>query len=125
MNKANLFMSAAWTGLITLIATIALSYAPLPDAVRTFTAFLSLACCWAMMGTHKADEYTRSLWTSAASFAFASVLILVFAMPFLEGFYDGVRGVNDSQSLSPYAALACSVVAFYVGLFWKLVRGGV
>lgn len=125
MNKANMFMAAAWTGLLALLAVIALNLAGASDALQTFTASITVACCWLMLIARNADEYTRSLWTSAASLAFAALLLLVFGLPFLEGAYDGLTAGERRQDFEPIMAVGLAIVAFYIGLFWKRAVGGI
>ncbi|EAQ30131.1 hypothetical protein NAP1_05125 [Erythrobacter sp. NAP1] len=125
MNKANIFMAAGWTGLVSLLAVIALSLTGASDALATFTSSVTVACCWMMLFTRNADEYTRGLWTSAASLAFAALLLLVFGLPALEGAYDGMTAGERRQDFEPIMAVGLAIVAFYIGLFWKRLRGGV
>ena len=123
MNKANLFMLMSWVGCASLLVAIGLAMAPVPQAVAIFTAYISVACCWALLFTRDADEYTSGLWTSAASFAFGAVLLLFFGLPFLEGAYDGLMGNERQQDLGPEHVIGCAMLAFYTGLFWKRIRG--
>lgn len=123
MNKATLFMTLSWIGLATFLAAMVLSLSPVHQGVAIFTAFIAVGCCWGLMFTRNADEYTSGLWTSAASFAFGAVLILFFGLPFLEGAYDGLMANERHQDVGAEVTIGCAMMAFYIGLFWKRFRG--
>ena len=130
MNKANIFMNAGWVGfaggLIAIIAKSALA----SDGIALSGSVVAVLAGWVMLFTRNADEYTRGLWNSAASLAFAALLILFVALPLGEGFYDGLRegledreGGNYKQDIPSSASIGFAIAAFYVGLFWKRWRG--
>jgi hypothetical protein len=131
VNKANIFMIAGWVGLASLVLYVAGSVAFTSEPIAKASAYLTVGACWAMLFTRNADEYTRALWTSAASLAFATLLILFLGLPAAEGFYDGFRtAIEDrpddyyQQDIKAGAIIGCGIVAFYIGLFWKRFRGG-
>ncbi len=130
MTKANIFMNAGWFGLAGLAGSAITSLVHLPDPANLVSSLVIFAACWVMLFTRNADEYTRGLWTSGASLAFATLLILFLGLPFAEGIYDGFQHVaNDApkgtRDIPAMASIFFAVVAFYVGLFWKRLRGGV
>ncbi len=131
MNKANLFMNAGWAGLCGIVLLVAASAFDLSKAVNVAGVLIVMASCWTMLFTRNADEYTRGLWTSGASLAFATLLILFLGLPFAEGVYDGfVSSHEDSgedetqQDIPAIASIVAAIGAFYIGLFWKRIRGG-
>ncbi|MCK0128427.1 hypothetical protein [Erythrobacter sp. F6033] len=131
MNKANIFMGAGWVGLAALVAVLAASAVSLPQWFSVASTLTCVGACWVMLFTRNADEYTRGLWTAAASMAFATLLILFLGLPFAEGVYDGFRstragtpGEGNEQDIPALTSIAFAILAFYVGLFWKRLRGG-
>lgn len=125
MTKADIFMAAGWTGLAGLAASIAAKLLSLPDPISLIAGIVTIGSCWAMLFTRNADEFTRGIWTSAASLAFAALLIFFIGVPFLEGAYDGFTGAERVQDVSYTTIIWLAIAAFYVGLFWKRVRGGI
>jgi ABC-type nickel/cobalt efflux system permease component RcnA len=130
MNKASIFMTAGWIGLAGIGVTIAGSVIPDGRAIVMAGMAAAVVACWVMLFTRKADEYTQGLWTSAASMAFGTMLIVFLALPFAEGFYDGftsahegLDGKNARQDIPAIATIVFAIAAFYVGLFWKRLRG--
>ncbi len=131
MNKANIFMAAGWVGLAGIAIYVAGSLLFEAVAIPVAGASIAVFSCWAMLFTRNADEYTRGLWTSAASLAFATLLILFLALPFFEGVYDGFTAAHEGidredvkQDISAMVSISLAIGAFYIGLFWKRIRGG-
>lgn len=124
-------MNAGWAGLLGLVIWTTAAFAGLEKAVNVTGALITIAACWVMLFTRNADEYTRGLWTSAASLAFATMLILFLGLPFAEGVYDGFNSAHNGtpkseskQDIPAIASIVAAIGAFYVGLFWKRLRGG-
>ena len=131
MTKANIFMAAGWAGLASMVLLAIGSLVAGLEPLTKVGGYMTFLCCWTLLFTRNADEYTRGLWTSAASLAFATLLVLFIALPAAEGFYDGVReSIEDrerdfyTQDISAEAVVVFAIVAFYAGLFWKRFRGG-
>ena len=131
MNKATIFMNAGWVGLAGIAATATSLIEAIPDAVTGIGMAITFVACWVMLFTRNADEYTRGLWTSGASLAFATLLIMFLGLPYAEGFYDGLRtSLEDrdddyyQQDIPAIASIILAIAAFYIGLFWRRVRGG-
>lgn len=123
MNKANIFIGASWVGGAGLLASLLLQLLPvIPEQIAVIAGLIAFTSCWVLLATRNADEYTRGLWTSAASLAFASLLVMMIGAPFLEGIYVGFTK-SDTGGPSFEYIIASAIFAFYVGLFWKLVRG--
>ncbi|MHA7818285.1 MAG: hypothetical protein ACX930_01420 [Erythrobacter sp.] len=130
MNKANIFLAAGWAGLASMVIYAIGAFALESNALEKAGIYLTMLCCWVLLFTRNADEYTRGLWTAAASLAFATILILIVGLPFFEGVYDGFRTALEdrddnyyTQDVTAEAAFACAIVAFYVGLFAKRAKG--
>lgn len=124
MTRADIFEWAGWIGLAGIILALSTEIPGVPEWFAAVGGTAAIFSCWAMLFTRNADEYTRGLWTSAASLAFAAMLVLFLALPFFEGVYDGFRGDESGQDIPAIASIAASIGAFYVGLFWKRLRGG-
>lgn len=123
-------MTSGWAGLGGLAVAIGAALFAAPEGITLAGLLLCAFACWAMLFTRNADEYTRGLWTSAASMAFATLLILFLTLPFFEGVYDGYNaghagdGVEAQRDIPAILSIGCAIVAFYIGLFWKRIRGG-
>lgn len=125
-------MAAGWVGLLGIVASgIGLLW-DLPKSAEITGALVAIFAGWTMLFTRTADEYTRGLWNSGASFAFATLLILFLGLPFAEGFIDGMRSAFEDRDPDLYqrdipgeVTVGIAIGAFYIGLFWKRVRGGI
>lgn len=122
MSKATIFLNASWVGLAALVIGLAATAIPVPEDLATLSGLICFLCCWVLLLTRDADEYTRGLWTSAASLAFTSLLVMMIVWPFLEGFIAGLRGIEDGKA-SLEGIIGCGIAAFYIGLFWKRFMG--
>lgn len=129
-DKANIFMLAGWAGLGGIAVTLVGNIPAVIDELQIAGASLAVLACWVMLFTRNADEYTRGLWTSAASLAFATLLVLFIALPFLEGVYDGFNAAHEgdgapppSQDIPSLVSITAAIGAFYIGLFWTRFRG--
>ena len=130
MSKVSIFMTAGWIGLTCVGVAIAGGFVPRGDDIVVAGAIVAMLACWAMLFTRKADEYTQALWTAAASLAFATLLILFIVLPVAEGLHDSFimarGGANPDEAQQESLAgltIAIAIFAFYVGLFWKRLRG--
>ena len=125
MNKANVFMHASSVGAVFGIAALANAVIGVfSDRTTVYLTVFCMLSCWVMLFTRNADEYTRGLWTSAASLAFAVVLLMYIGLPFAEGFVDGLTdSVTDTRETTMQTSddliFGLALIAFYVGLFWK------
>jgi hypothetical protein len=131
MSKASIFMTSGWVGLGGLAVAIGAALFAAPDGVTLAGLLLCVFACWAMLFTRNADEYTRGLWTAAASLAFATLLILFLTLPFFEGVYDGYKaahagdGVEPQRDIPAILSIGCAIVAFYIGLLVKRLFGDI
>lgn|GEM_PF-3177456 len=134
MSKVSIFMTAGWIGLAGVGVAIAGAVAPDGDGIVVTGAIVAVLGSWAMLFTRKADEYTQALWTAAASLAFATLLILFVLLPFAEGVYEGFTMAHEGRDpdmdpgkAQPESSMGLTIMiaifAFYVGLFWKRLRG--
>ena len=130
MNKANIFLTSGWIGLAGGVFAILTSVLGFDGTLELAGSTVAVFACWAMLFTRNADEYTRGLWTSAASVGFGTVLILFLALPFSEGVYDGFQAAaagadaaEPKQDIPAIASITIAIGAFYAGLFWKRLRG--
>ena len=129
MNKATVFISASWFGAAFGVAALANSLVgALPARASVYLLVVCMLSCWVMLFTRNADEYTRGLWTSAASLAFAVILLMYIGLPAAEGFVDGLtEALSDTSETTMQSSsdwiLGMALGAFYIGLFWKRLRG--
>ena len=124
MNKANIFMGASYTGLAGIVMVLAAFYEPVPQSINIAGGLLTVGSCIAMLATRSSDEYTRGLWNSGASFAFATMILLFLLLPFAEGVYDGFHGNESNRDIPAIVGTGCAVLGYYIGFFWKRLRGG-
>ncbi len=128
MNKANIFMGAGWVGLAGIGGFLISALDVIPAWVAIAGGLIAVAACWTMLFTRNADEYTRGLWTSGASTAFAIMLILFLTVPFFEGVYDGFNDAHNGtdaaeRDIPAILTIASAIAGFYIGLFWKRLFG--
>ena len=122
MTKATTFEWAGWIGLTTTGIALVGAILPVAEDIGTIGGVIAFLCCWVLLSTRNADEFTQALWTSAASLAFTSLLLMMIVWPFLEGVVAGLRGIDDAEP-SFAGIIGCAIVAFYIGLFWKRFTG--
>ncbi|RJY08510.1 hypothetical protein D6201_03280 [Aurantiacibacter aquimixticola] len=112
-----------WLGLLATIVFVAARVADSEALWTSFVGFFVPLSLIAQFLTRKSDEYTLSLWSTAANAAFAITIAWLFLPPFFEGFYDGLRGNDSGQDIptdgAPYAAL----LAFYITFNIKRLTG--
>lgn len=132
MTKVDIFMAAGWIGLAGVSASIIIALFDAPSGLKIAAGLVAVMASWVMLFTRNADEYTLGLWTSAASLAFATLLVLFIALPFLDGFYTGLSAAPEGEearrsprTIPSIVSISAAITAFYVGLFWKRLRGGV
>lgn len=124
MTKANFFLASSWVGLAGLLVAYIGATGVLAPTIRPIGALIAVLACWAMLVTRNADEYTRALWNTGASLAFATVLVLYIGLPFAEGLYDGLRSDETSRRDIPAGfGVTIGIAAFFVGHAWKRLRG--
>ncbi len=123
MTKATTFEWAGWIGLSATGIALVGAILPIAEEIGMVGGVIAFLCCWVLLSTRNADEFTQALWTSAASLAFTSLLLMMIVWPFLEGLVAGFRGINDGEP-SFAGIIGCAIIAFYVGLFWKRMKGG-
>lgn len=122
MTKATIFVGAGWVGLFGTALALVGTAAPVLEDVGSAGAVLAFLTCWVLLSTRNADEFTQGLWTSAASLSFTSLLVMMIVWPFFEGVYAGLMDIEDAEP-SFAGIIGCAIGAFYIGLFWKLLRG--
>ncbi|WP_133303927.1 hypothetical protein [Aurantiacibacter aquimixticola] len=122
-NRASLNLTMGWLGLLATIVFVAARVADSEALWTSFVGFFVPLSLIAQFLTRKSDEYTLSLWSTAANAAFAITIAWLFLPPFFEGFYDGLRGNDSGQDIptdgAPYAAL----LAFYITFNIKRLTG--
>ncbi len=123
MNKATIFITASWSGLIGLAISCLSLLLSLPEAAFLGGMVLAVLSCLAMMWARSADEFTLALWTAGASVAFGTMLLSFLGLPFAEGVFDGATGAERKQNIPASTAPALAIVAFYIGLFAKRAFG--
>ena len=109
-------------GLATIGVLVAYGFA-LPDFVKGLTIGIMIAPLAVMLIRRLRDEYIETLWQSGTSLAFAAVVIVFLALPFLEGIYDGAMGNASSQAIPAEAAGFSAIIAFCVGFHFRWMRG--
>ena len=117
-NRAPLNLTMGWLGLVASVVFVTAAIAESDALWPSFVAILIPISLIAMFATRKSDEYTISLWSTAANAAFAVTIAWLFLVPFLEGFYDGLSGSESGQDIpvdgAPYAALLVFYLTFNV-----------
>lgn len=109
-------------GLATVGVFVAYGFA-LPDFVKGVTIGVMVVPLAVMLIRRFRDEYIETLWQSGTSLAFAAVVIVFLALPFLEGVYDGFVGNANGRDIPAEAAGFSAIVAFYTGFHFSWLRG--
>lgn len=123
MNKANVFLNAGWFGLAGLGAAVVAELAELPEPVTIVGMVLAVIAAAIMAWARNSDEYTAKLWTAGASVAFGTMLIVYMTMGWVEGFVDGLTGLDREQDIKAEVIPVFAIAAFYIGLFVKRLLG--
>lgn len=123
MTKANTFMYASWIGPIGFALFAASTILAPASGLHVIGGFCLILGGIILLITRNADEFTRALWNSGASMAFAALLVLYLGIPFAEGMYDGFTDSERSSELGAEIAVLIAISAFSIGLFWKRFRG--
>lgn len=122
-KRTQLYLTQAHVGGIATISVL-LSYGiGLPDFVRGLSIGLMIVPLVVMLIRRFRDEYIETLWQAGTSFAFAAVVLSFLVLPFAEGFYDGFIGNARGHDIPAASAGFAAIVAFYIGLHIRWLRG--
>ena len=122
-NRAPLNLAIGWLGLAAAVAAIAARTADLPSPAFGICVLLVAVALAVMYLTRKSDEYTLSLWSSATNGAFATILVWMLAAPAIEGFVDGLLGIENGQDFPSQAAPLAAILVFYAIFNIKRLTG--
>ena len=122
-NRAPLNLAMGWVGLVAAIAAVVGHLAGLGSGFFGICVLAVAASLVLMYATRKSDEYTLSLWSSATNAAFAMILVWMLAAPAIEGFFDGLLGIENGQDFPSQAAPLASILAFYLVFNVKRLTG--
>lgn len=123
MNRADIFMGASWIGLAGLVLLGGAQSTSAWGAFGMAGTLLLMIGSFAMLMTRKADEYTLGLWNAGAGVAFGTMLLTFLGLAFVEGFIDGLADRESERNIPADTVLLLQIVAFYIGLFAKRIRG--
>ena len=74
--------------------------------------------------TRNADEYVAAIWRAGTSTAFVFTAAVLIFVPFLEGFFDGLMGLEKGQDIDASDASEMVIIAaFFIANAWARLRG--
>ncbi len=120
-GKIHLFLS--YVAAASLLLLLLEAFGIIADGYSLIGTTLGGLSIIVMYGTRNSDEWIASLWSAGANAGFIGAMAWLVFFPFVEGFYDGLTGLDSHQDFpsasAAIAALACFVIAFNL----KRIRG--
>ncbi|GGD51668.1 hypothetical protein GCM10011411_09380 [Aurantiacibacter arachoides] len=113
-------------GIVGLLGIAFVGFAELTGLPRLYVnaaALVLIVSLPIMFFTRKADEYTLSLWSSGTNAAFAIVIVWLVGAPAIEGFFDGLFGIEGGQDFPDRGASVAALFAFYLAFNGKRLLG--
>ncbi len=122
-NRAQINLAMGLVGLIAICSLLAMKAT---DSVQDLTILPALAMVISlgiMFATRNSDEYTQGLWVAGANAAFILIVFWVIFLPFVEGFYDGVRGDEGGMDFPADLGGYVAICAFFLTFNIKRLTG--
>ena len=88
-------------------------------------AFLAMFCAIIVMfRTRSADEYIAGIWRSGTSAAFVITTAALIFVPFFEGVYAGLVGLEGAKSSAQSLDIGAVLIgSFFIANAWTRIRG--
>lgn len=122
-KRTTLYLAMAHAGTCAIVLYLASTTLGWPDFVRGFSIGLLLVSLGMLLRRQLRDEYIQSLWTAGTSVAFVVLVIAFLFAPSLEGFLDGLTGLDQKMDSPASLAPALAILGFFVGFHLKRLRG--
>lgn len=122
-KRTTLYLVMAYAGTAAIVLYLAATTLDWPDFVRGFSIGLLLVSLGMLMRRKLRDEYIQSLWTAGTSVAFVTLVIVFLFAPWLEGFFDGLTGLDRKMDTPASLAPALAILGFFAGFHLKRLRG--
>ncbi|KLE35508.1 hypothetical protein [Aurantiacibacter luteus] len=120
---ASVNLNLGIVGLLGIAMLVIAAFHPLPRSLVIAATVCLVVSLPVMFFTRKTDEYTLSLWSTATNAAFATIIAWLVAAPGIEGFIDGLFGIENGQDFPERGAAAASLFAFFVVFNIKRLTG--
>ena len=119
-NLATLFALLSFVVLLTGSTEII----QLGEAIRTIAILTLFATVITMFMTRNADEFIAAIWRAGTSVAFVFTAGALIMLPFAEGLFDGLMGIENGQDLDASDASEFLIIAsFFIANGWARLRG--
>lgn len=122
-ERTKLYLIMAHLGGLATLSVFLTFGLELPDFFKGLSIGLMVVPLIVMLIRRFRDEYIETLWQSGTSLAFAALVFGFLALPFLEGFYDGLTGNESGRDIPAEIAGFAAIVAFYAGFHIRWMRG--
>lgn len=121
-KRTHMYLTSAVMGFAATILMIAGQILDLPDFVKGVAIGLMLVSLLTLLVRRLRDEFIDQLWHAGTSLAFAAVVIVFLASPFVEGIVDGFNGSVRDQAITADFVGPVALLAFFVGFHLKWLR---
>lgn len=122
-KRTTIYLVMAYAGAAAIVLYIAATTLGWPDFVRGFSIGMLLVSLGMLMRRKLRDEYIQSLWAAGTSVAFVTLVLMFLFAPFLEGFLDGLTGLDKQMDTPVTLAPAIAILGFFAGFHLKRLRG--
>ncbi|WP_369025274.1 hypothetical protein [Qipengyuania sp. RANM35] len=123
ISRSSLHLAAGWVGVVAIAFMWARKADVLSGTVGTIWGMLFVLTVLVLFVTRNADEYVAALWRAGAGAAFIALIAWELFGPAMEGFIDGLAGVEDNMDFPASAGPAVAYTAFFVAHTWARIRG--
>ena len=122
-KRTTMYLVMAYAGTAAIVLYLAAITLDWPGFVRGFSIGMLLVSLGMLMRRKLRDEYIQSLWAAGTSVAFVTLVIVFLFAPWLEGFFDGLTGLDGEMDTPASLAPALAILGFFAGFHLKRLRG--
>ncbi len=121
-KRTRMYLTSAVMGFAATILMVAAQALDWPDFVKGLSIGLMLVSLLTLLVRRLRDEYIDQLWHAGTSLAFAAVVIVFLASPFVEGVVDGFTNAPPDQFFTADFVGPIALLAFFIGFHAKWLR---
>ncbi|MEL7689617.1 hypothetical protein [Citromicrobium bathyomarinum] len=121
-KRTRMYLTSAVMGFVATILYILAATLDWPDFIRGLSIGVLLVSLLMLLLRRMRDEYIEQLWSAGTGLAFAAVVVIFLAAPFVEGFVDGFNGSIRDQAITADFVGPAALLAFFVGFHIKWLR---
>lgn len=120
-RKTDLYLAASWIGAAASVLHIIALALDWPDFVKGLGIGILLVALVTLLLRKLRDEYIERLWAAGTSAAFAVVVILFLAKPFVDGAFGFLTGAPYALDVAGMTA-PLALLAFFAGFHGARLR---